>query len=152
MVAQQSITPDALNKIKQAYNQSDPYTKATSNALSANDAKKLTLNRDNIGKTDSYFKYKVKVKGKNKPVIIYEILNGNSERIIELKLSTKKEFETGVDLYLEEKFEDSAIIFKNILKKDPKDTAVSLYLERAKYYSVHGVPENWEGAWKLDSK
>lgn len=63
MVAQQSITPDALNKIKQGYNQSDPYTKATSNALSANDAKKLTLNRDNIGKTDSYFKYKVKVKG-----------------------------------------------------------------------------------------
>jgi|JI9StandDraft_1071089.scaffolds.fasta_scaffold01132_9 class 3 adenylate cyclase len=118
----------------------------------------ILISEDTLNSISNPSKYfyrmvdKVKVKGKNKPVIIYEILNGNSERIIELKLSTKKEFETGVDLYLEEKFEDSAIIFKNILKKDPKDTAVSLYLERAKYYSVHGVPENWEGAWKLDSK
>jgi len=63
LLAQQSITPDALTKIKQGYNSSDPYTKATTNALSANDAKKLTLNRENIGKTDSYFKYRVKVKG-----------------------------------------------------------------------------------------
>ena len=63
MVAQQSITPDALNKIKQGYSISDPYTKAATNALSANDAKKLTLDRNNVGKTDSYFKYKVKVKG-----------------------------------------------------------------------------------------
>lgn len=95
---------------------------------------------------------KVKVKGKNKPVIIYEILNGNSERIIELKLSTKKQFEDGVNLYLEEKFDEASVIFKDILKKDPRDTAVSLYLERAKYYTMHGVPVNWEGAWKLDSK
>lgn len=63
MFAQQSITTDALNKIKQGYNQSDISTKATANALSANDVKRLTLNRNNVGKTDSYFKYKVKVKG-----------------------------------------------------------------------------------------
>jgi len=95
---------------------------------------------------------KVMVKGKKKPVIIYEILNGNSNRIIDLKLATKKDFEEGVLFYLDEKFEDACEIFKKILKKDPRDTAVSLYLERAKYYMVHGVPLNWEGAWKLDSK
>lgn len=95
---------------------------------------------------------KVKVKGKNNPVTIYEILNGNSERIINLKLSTKKQFEEGVELYLVEKFDEASALFKEILKIDPKDTAVSLYLERSKYYSVHGVPLNWEGAWKLDSK
>ncbi|SDC88000.1 C1 family peptidase [Williamwhitmania taraxaci] len=63
LVAQQSITPDALTRIKKGYSNSDPYAKAVTNALSANDAKKLTLNRENVGKTDSYFKYKVKVKG-----------------------------------------------------------------------------------------
>ena len=118
---------------------------------------KLNVKRHEWGLSDSS-KYlhrmvdKVKVKGKNKPVIIYEILNGNSERIIELKLSTKKQFEDGVNLYLEEKFDEASVIFKDILKKDPRDTAVSLYLERAKYYTMHGVPVNWEGAWKLDSK
>ncbi|MBK8396018.1 MAG: GAF domain-containing protein [Leptospiraceae bacterium] len=95
---------------------------------------------------------KVTVKGKKKPVTIYEILNGNSKRIIDLKLSTKKDFEEGINIYLEEKFEESCEIFKKILKIDPKDTAVSLYLERAKFYTVHGVPINWEGAWKLDTK
>jgi class 3 adenylate cyclase len=38
----------------------------------------------------------VKVKGKSKSVEIYEILNGNSERIINLKLKTKEDFDTAL--------------------------------------------------------
>lgn len=62
-LAQQGINTETLAKIKQGYNANDPATKALTNALTNNDAKKLSLNRENVGKVDSYFKYKVKIKG-----------------------------------------------------------------------------------------
>jgi len=62
-MAQQEITPETLFKIKQGYNSNDPATIALTNALTNNDVKKLTVNRENEGKVDSYFKYKVKIKG-----------------------------------------------------------------------------------------
>ncbi|HUX53439.1 MAG TPA: C1 family peptidase [Williamwhitmania sp.] len=62
-IAQQEITPETLGKIKLGYNANDPSTKALTNALTNNDVKKLTLNRENEGKVDSYFKYKVKING-----------------------------------------------------------------------------------------
>jgi len=61
-MAQQEITPETLGKIKQGYNANDPATIALTNALTNNDVKKLTVNRENEGKVDSYFKYKVKIK------------------------------------------------------------------------------------------
>ncbi len=59
---QGSITDDILNQIKQSYKE-DAYTKSIINAVSNNNIKKLALNRKNVGKTDHYYKYKVKVKG-----------------------------------------------------------------------------------------
>ncbi|NOZ45248.1 MAG: C1 family peptidase [Chlorobi bacterium] len=41
----------------------DAYYKAVSNAVSNGEIKKLALNRENMGKTDHYFKYEVKVNG-----------------------------------------------------------------------------------------
>ena len=57
-----TITPEVLKQIKQSYKKSS-HSKALTNAISNNDLKKLTLNRENIDKVDHYFKYKVKVKG-----------------------------------------------------------------------------------------
>lgn len=57
------ITPETLNKIKQAYNSNDPYTKAVTNALTHNDAKKLAETNAFEGKVDHLFKYRVNVSG-----------------------------------------------------------------------------------------
>ncbi len=94
----------------------------------------------------------VKVKGKQKAVGVIEILNGNSQRIIDLKLSTKTDFEKGVELYLEQKFYESIGYFKKVLDKDPRDKATEIYMERARYFDQHGVSPEWEGIESLDSK
>lgn len=57
-----TITPEILKQIKQSYKKSSNSI-ALTNAISNNDLKKLSLNRENINKVDHYFKYKVKVKG-----------------------------------------------------------------------------------------
>jgi bleomycin hydrolase len=57
-----SISAEMLDKFDKAVplNQGN---KALANAVSNNDAKKLALNRENIGKTDFFYKYKVDVSG-----------------------------------------------------------------------------------------
>jgi len=56
------LTPDIMDEIRRSY-KSDDYATAMTNAVSANDIRKLALNRDNIGKTDHHFKHRVEVKG-----------------------------------------------------------------------------------------
>ena len=57
-----SISPDILSKIENSLPQNET-NKALTNAVSNNDVKKLILNRENAGKTDFIFKYKVDVTG-----------------------------------------------------------------------------------------
>jgi two-component system sensor histidine kinase ChiS len=94
----------------------------------------------------------VKVKGKKKPVTVIEILNGNSNRIIDIKLSTKRDFEFGIALYHEKDFIEAIKCFEKVFKKDPLDKATEIYLTRSKYYSAHGVPLDWDGIEALEKK
>jgi adenylate cyclase len=94
----------------------------------------------------------VAVKGKAKGSRIYEILNGNSQRIIDLKLSTKGKLEEAILLYKEKEFTKSLKIFREILEIDPKDSAVEIYEKRATHFEKFGVPPDWEGIEKLDLK
>ncbi|MBT3207007.1 MAG: C1 family peptidase [Bacteroidetes bacterium] len=57
-----NISNNELQKIKNTFKK-DANTIAITNALTSNDISKLVLNRDNVGKTDHFFKYKVDVKG-----------------------------------------------------------------------------------------
>ena len=56
-----SISSIELVQIRKAYDRNDASTKAITNALSNNDLKTLVVNRQNIGKTDHLFKYKIKM-------------------------------------------------------------------------------------------
>ncbi len=61
--AQKTITEKQLSEIKTSYNPTDAYMKAVTNAVSNNTITNLALNRQNVGKFDHEFKYKVKVNG-----------------------------------------------------------------------------------------
>ncbi|MEM7179292.1 MAG: response regulator [Spirochaetota bacterium] len=104
---------------------------------------------------DKYFYRKidtVKVKGKDKAVGVVEILNGNSQRIIDLKLNTKEDFELGMELYHQRKFYDSKHYFQKVLSADPKDKAAEIILNRAIHYEKNGIPPDWEFAETLKHK
>ena len=49
---------------------------------------------------------KVKVKGKSKTVSIFEVLNGDAEDMMALKIQSKAEFELGLILYHQQKLRD----------------------------------------------
>jgi len=58
-----SISSTELSQIRKSYDRNDASTKAITNALSNNNIKTLVVNRDNVGKTDHFFKYKIKTNG-----------------------------------------------------------------------------------------
>ncbi len=108
-----------------------------------------------LEKKDKYYTRiidRVKVKGKDNPVDVIEVLNGNSERIINLKLSTNKLMNEGITYFREREFGKAIKLFEEILTMDPKDKAANIHLQRSIYFDKHGVPPDWEGVSALNEK
>ncbi len=95
---------------------------------------------------------KVQVKGKDVPIALYEVYDGDAEAIIELKLKTKADFEQGLLHYFAKDFAEASVCFKNVLKANAGDKTARLYLERSAQFMVQGVAEGWEGVEAVESK
>ena len=95
---------------------------------------------------------KVSVKGKKKPVSVYEVYDGDPKEVAVLKEETKSEFEAGLTLYYGRQFSEASVKFSQVLQKNPEDKAARIYLERSARYMVKGVPENWTGVETLTQK
>ena len=61
-MAQENISPELLKKMQDNY-KANPSTKALGNAVSSNSIKDLSVNRENLGKVDTYYSNRVKTRG-----------------------------------------------------------------------------------------
>jgi two-component system sensor histidine kinase ChiS len=95
---------------------------------------------------------KVRVKGKEDAVTVYEVFEGDPERIAGLKEQTKPEFESGLQLYYGKKFSEASVHFNQVLEKNPEDLAARIYLKRCANYMVNGAPPDWTGVETLLEK
>ena len=95
---------------------------------------------------------RARVKRKKQPIIVYEVFDNDPPEVIEGKLKTKVEFETGLALYYEQDFAKASACFKYALDQNPDDTAIQRYLERATHFMKHGVPPDWVGIAVLNEK
>jgi len=82
---------------------------------------------------------KVNVKGKNKPVSVYEVFEGDSQHQIERKLKTREKFEKGIYEYHSNNIKQAYNIFNDIWEEGDEDKALNIYIERCKYYLKHGT-------------
>ncbi|HNF24880.1 MAG TPA: adenylate/guanylate cyclase domain-containing protein [Leptospiraceae bacterium] len=95
---------------------------------------------------------KVRVKGKQHPITVYEVYDGQPDFMIELKNSTKPFFEEGIARYQEQRFDLSAASFTKVLEINPNDTAAQIYLKRSRYYKENGIlSEDAEGNWYVQA-
>jgi len=106
----------------------------------------------NVDKYHHRFLGKVQVKGKQEYVSVYEIYDGDLPEIIQLKLATGKDFETGLEHYFHRDFAESVGLFKKVLDQNPQDKTARIYLERSAQYVVHGVPSDWQGIEVMEGK
>lgn len=88
---------------------------------------------------------KVKVKGKKKMVSVYEVLDGDTEQMIDLKWRTKGEFEQGLKFYQESRYPEASVHFSQVLKNNPGDEVARIYLRRVAELMINGVADEGMG-------
>jgi len=98
------------------------------------------------------FMDKVRVKGREDAVTVYEVFEGDPAGLAELKEQTKSAFESGIQLYYGKKFAEASVHFNQVLEKNPGDLAARIYLKRCANYMVNGVPPDWTGVETLLEK
>jgi two-component system sensor histidine kinase ChiS len=95
---------------------------------------------------------KVQVKGRQEAVAVFEVFEGDPEEIVQLKMRTRMEFETGLSLYHSKRFAEATEMFQTVLHHNSQDKTAQLYLERATRYLKDGVLADWSGVAVLTEK
>jgi adenylate cyclase len=95
---------------------------------------------------------KVRVKGREDAVTVFEVFEGDADTIVQLKEKTKPGFESGLQLYYGKKFSEASVQFNQVLEQNPQDLAARIYLKRCANYMVSGVPADWTGVETLLEK
>jgi class 3 adenylate cyclase/ActR/RegA family two-component response regulator len=95
----------------------------------------------------------IQVKGREQPLTLYEIFDGDESVERDRKLATKTAFEEGLALYYEKRFAEAAVKFDAVSRASPDDKTYKLYLQRAaQYLGSGGAPADWTGAEIMSSK
>lgn len=94
---------------------------------------------------------KVRVKGKHKPITIYEplgvIADISSEQLQIIDLLNQ-----GLHGYRQQQWAAAQIIFEQLAEQNPHDKLYSIYLERIAYYLESPPETDWDGAFTHTSK
>ncbi|MBT8136560.1 MAG: GAF domain-containing protein [Gammaproteobacteria bacterium] len=93
----------------------------------------------------------VVVKGKTKPVGVYEVLDYHNEQTFPNLMDNVNYFNEGVRQYRAGNWEKGIANFQEALKASPADALSTTYIERCKYLQQH-PPEQWNGVWVMKSK
>lgn len=92
----------------------------------------------------------VKVKGKHKPVKIYEVFPDNVTHA-RLK-SVLPSFNEGLKHYYARQWDKAVTTLEGVLKTHEKDKPSLELIERCKYYSSNPPAQDWDGSWEMHSK
>jgi adenylate cyclase len=93
---------------------------------------------------------RVRVKGKNKPVKIFELVcegkpNGK-------KVEALKHFATGYDYYHAKKFQDAISQFEQACAVDAQDETARIYIERCQEFVAEPPIADWDGVYVMKTK
>jgi len=93
----------------------------------------------------------VRVKGKDKPVAIFEPLGlvGEVEQAV---LEEIKLFQQALRLYRKQEWDKAELQLYNLLKIAPKTKLYEVYAERVAYYRNNPPGENWDGVFVFKTK
>ncbi len=86
--------------------------------------------------TDYGFRFlgKVRVKGKNSTVSLFEIFDGDPEPLKSLKNETKTDFEEAILAFSKKDFDTASDLFRKIIAANPDDRAARLFMEKAEAF------------------
>ena len=92
------------------------------------------------------------VKGKTKPVAVVEVLDFHDDETFPHIIDVLGLFKSGLAKYRARRWEDASRLFREALELNPNDKPSLIHIERSQYLKENPPPDDWEGAWVLESK
>ena len=94
----------------------------------------------------------VVVKGKTKPVTIYEILDYHTEQSFPNLMDVINQFKSGLVNYRKQLWDKAMDAFKEALKANAEDKLSDMYIERCSHYKANPPGDDWDGVWVMKEK
>jgi len=94
----------------------------------------------------------LRVKGKQNPVPIYEVLGCGDNPLPERKTRLLSTFENGLRAYRQRDWLTASRLFKAATEIDPSDGPSQIFLERSENYGTVPPADDWDGVWTLYDK
>lgn len=95
---------------------------------------------------------RIVVKGKTRPVAIYEVLDHHTDETYPHLVDALGHFRDGLGKYRKRDFAGAAKLFEQVLALNPADKAAKLYVERCARLAGETLPEGWDGVWTMETK
>jgi adenylate cyclase len=94
----------------------------------------------------------VVVKGKTKPVQIYQVLDAYSEERFPCRQDVLSLYGEGIRAYRAQQWNRAIECFEGVLKHNPGDKLSSMYSERSMTLRADPPGDSWDGVWRLSDK
>jgi len=94
----------------------------------------------------------VLVKGKTKPVAIYEVLDYHNDDSYPSLLDAMGLFRNGLQRYRQRSWAAAARLFQEVLELNPQDQVAQLYIERCGRMADNPPDADWDGTFIMESK
>ncbi len=92
------------------------------------------------------------VKGKTKPVAVVEVLDFHTEETFPRIVEVLGLFKDGLATYRARHWDEAERLFKEALELNPHDKPSLIHVERTQHLRKNPPPDDWDGAWVLESK
>ncbi len=94
----------------------------------------------------------IRVKGKNKPVRVFEVLGRKDSKIPPDIQTILPVFITGIKYYHRQDWQNALSCFKFCLSRIPGDGPSAVYLSRIHQYTQDPPPPDWDGVFTMTAK
>jgi len=94
----------------------------------------------------------IRVKGKTRPVGIYQILDYHNKNSFPNIKDVLELFQDGLNFYRCRSWEKGIKNFSRILNLNRQDKPSHLYLKRCQYFAEKPPPDDWDSVWDMKSK
>ena len=94
---------------------------------------------------------RVRVKGKNIPVTVYEPICLNRDATPEI-IDIMDDYSQALELYLLRDWSGAKAAFKNLIKKDKELELYNIYINQSEFYESHPPSQEWDGVFERRTK
>jgi class 3 adenylate cyclase len=95
---------------------------------------------------------RIKVKGKEDVMGVYEMFSADDSKMKELKQKTLDVFNKGLTDYFAKRFAEAALSLRQTLDANPDDLSAKRYLQNSARFMVEGVHTTWDGVEEMNEK